>query len=109
MTVVNIGDLSTFAEVGQSIDAAMEFQLQRSMRCYNECSEDQLMLVTQPATQKLGPMRARETRLRDIVSSQQHMMPFNSTPDASISRWLYGYTVMKQNQYVAIIMAMGAS
>ena len=102
--VLNIGDLMPLAELGQSSDVANELPT---------ATKYALLLHGPRATQVslsisyATTMHAKVTNLH--LSSRQQMMPFNSTSDASITRWRYGSKVMKQSQFFGILMAMGGS
>ena len=104
--VVNIEDLPCLAEVSVSPSMQLvDFSLQRSMRCYTICSgENSCQLLNQLYA---TTMRAKVTNRH--LSSRQLIMPFNNRPYASINRWLCRSTVMKHNQFFAIMMAVDGS
>ena len=103
--VVNIADMLSLAELGQSSDVTngLPTATKYALLLYG---------VKGKSCQSLNRLRYNYACKSDTsvsLSSHQQTMPLNSTSDASITKWLYGYTVMKQSQISGILIAMDGS
>ena len=103
--VVNIADMLSLGELSQSSDVTngLPTATKYALLLYGVKGRSCQSLNRLRSTS----MRARVTNLH--LSSHQQTMPLNSTSDASITKWLYGSTVMKQSQISGILMAMDGS
>ena len=103
--VVNIADMPSLAELGQSSDVTkgLPTATKYALLLYG---------VKGRSCQSLNRLRYNYACKSDksaSLASHQQTMHLNSTSDVSITKWLYVPTVMKQSQIYGILMAMDGS